>query len=105
MQDYNKYSKASICRHMKRKIDDSVIDKRKQNKGRPQKLTKRDKNATYCDKSRYYEGITGILQQHDSKFLLAYQHMFQMRHLDASLEQIDTNTLIRVKRGCLAEII
>ena len=28
---------------MKRKIDDSVIDKRKQNKGRPQKLTKRDK--------------------------------------------------------------
>jgi hypothetical protein len=28
---------------MKRKIDDSVIDKRKQNKGCPQKLAKRDK--------------------------------------------------------------
>jgi hypothetical protein len=28
--NYNKYSKATICRHMKRKIDDSVIDKRKQ---------------------------------------------------------------------------
>jgi hypothetical protein len=43
IKDYNKYSKATICRYMKRKIDDFVIDKRKQNKGRPQKLTKRDK--------------------------------------------------------------
>ena len=43
MKDYKKYSKATICRHMKRKIDDSVIDKRKHNKGRPQKLSERDK--------------------------------------------------------------
>ncbi|CAB3990415.1 Hypothetical predicted protein [Paramuricea clavata] len=44
VKDYNKYTKATICRHMKRKIDDSVIDKRKHNKGRPQKLTKQDKH-------------------------------------------------------------
>lgn len=43
MKDYKKYSKATICRHMRRKIDDSVIDRRKQNKGRPQKLSERDK--------------------------------------------------------------
>ena len=43
MKDYKKYSKATICRHMKRKIDDSVVDKRKHNKGRPQKLSEREK--------------------------------------------------------------
>lgn len=43
MKDYKKYSKATICRHMRRKIDDSILDKRKHNKGRPQKLTERDK--------------------------------------------------------------
>ena len=43
MKDYKKYSKATICRHMRRKIEDSVIDRRKYNQGRPQKLTERDK--------------------------------------------------------------
>ena len=43
MKDYKKYSKATIFRHMKRKIDDSVVDNRKHNKGRPEKLTERDK--------------------------------------------------------------
>lgn len=43
MKDYKKYSKATICRHMKRKIDDSVVDNRKYNKGRPEKLTEREK--------------------------------------------------------------
>jgi hypothetical protein len=43
MKDYKKYSKATICRHMRRKIDDPIVDKRKHNKGRPQKLSERDK--------------------------------------------------------------
>ncbi len=43
VKGYSKYSKATICRHMKRPIADTVIDKRKDNKGRPQKLTARDK--------------------------------------------------------------
>ena len=42
MKDYKNYSKATICRHMRQKIDDSVIDNRKYNKGRPEKLTERD---------------------------------------------------------------
>ncbi|CAB4012852.1 Hypothetical predicted protein [Paramuricea clavata] len=104
MKDYNKYSKATICSHMKRKIDDSVIDERKQNKGRPHKLTKRDKrNILRHVEILLYEGIMGILQQNDSKFLLAYRQMFQMRQFDAFLEPTDSNTFIRVKRGCLAE--
>ena len=36
MKDCKKYSKATICRHMKRKIDDSVVDNRKNNEGRPE---------------------------------------------------------------------
>ena len=43
LKKYAKYSKATICRHMKRPIGDDVIDKRKNNKGRPPKLTARDK--------------------------------------------------------------
>ena len=43
MKDYKKYSKATICRHMKKPIDDIIIDKRRNNKGRPPKLTARDK--------------------------------------------------------------
>lgn len=40
---YNKYSKATICRHMTKRIGDNVIDKRKHNKGRQRKLTDRDR--------------------------------------------------------------
>jgi len=43
MKKYSKYSKATICRHMKKSIGDTVIDKRVSNKGRPAKLTSRDK--------------------------------------------------------------
>ena len=43
LRKYAKYSKATICRHMTRPIDDDIIDKRKNNKGRPPKLTARDK--------------------------------------------------------------
>ena len=39
---YHKFSKATICRHMKKGITDKVIDKRKHNKGRPKKLSERD---------------------------------------------------------------
>eukprot|EP00794_Sanderia_malayensis_P010595 gene10595-11716_t len=43
VKKYGKYSKATICRHMKRPIEDTTVDKRKNNKGRPPKLTVRDK--------------------------------------------------------------
>ena len=39
---YKKFSKATICRHMKKQIGDNVMDKRKFNKGRPRKLSLRD---------------------------------------------------------------
>lgn len=39
---YRKFSKATVCRHMNRAIGDIVIDKRKNNKGRPPKLSVRD---------------------------------------------------------------
>lgn len=41
-RSYRNFSKATICRHMNKKIGDNIIDKRKMNKGRPQKLSARD---------------------------------------------------------------
>ena len=43
MEGYGKFSKATICRHMKKTFIDTIEDGRKQNKGRPPKLTSRDK--------------------------------------------------------------
>ena len=43
MKSYGKYSKATICRHMVKIIGDLVPDKRKQNQGRPTKLSDRQK--------------------------------------------------------------
>lgn len=40
---YDRFSKATICRHMKKDINEKVLDKRKNNKGRPKLLTDRDK--------------------------------------------------------------
>ena len=40
---YKSYSKSTICRHMKKPIDEIVFDKRKLNKGGKRKLTDRDK--------------------------------------------------------------
>ena len=43
MKSYGKYSKATICRHMVKNIGDLVPNKRKQNQGRPAKLSDRQK--------------------------------------------------------------
>ena len=43
MRSYWKYSKATICRHMKKNIGDLVVDLRKNNQGRPPKLSLRQK--------------------------------------------------------------
>ena len=40
---YDKFSKSTICLHMKKKIGDNVLDKRNNNSGRPPKLSLRDK--------------------------------------------------------------
>ena len=45
MKSYGKYSKATICRHMVENIGDLVPDKRKQNQGRPTKLSDRQKRS------------------------------------------------------------
>jgi transposase len=45
MKKYKQYSKATICRHMKKATDDETEDKRKYNKGRPPKLDSRDYRA------------------------------------------------------------
>ena len=37
MRSYWKYSKATICRHMKKSIGDLVVDLHKNNQGRPPK--------------------------------------------------------------------
>ena len=39
MKSYRKFSKATICRHMKKNIGDLVVDLRKNNQGRPPKLS------------------------------------------------------------------
>ena len=43
MKSYRKRSKATICRHMVKKIDDLVLDQWKQNPRRPTKLSDRQK--------------------------------------------------------------
>ena len=43
MKSYRKFSKATICRHMKKNIGDLVVDLRKNNQGRPPKLSVRQK--------------------------------------------------------------
>ena len=45
LDKYKPYSKASIYRHAKKPIGSPVIDKRKQNPGRPPKLSARDKRS------------------------------------------------------------
>ena len=47
MKSYGKYSKATICRHMVKNIGDLVPDKRKQNQGRPTKLSDRQKRNIF----------------------------------------------------------
>ena len=41
MRSYWKYSKATICRHIKKNIGDLVVDLGKNNQGRPPKLSVR----------------------------------------------------------------
>ena len=43
MKLYGKYSKVTICRQMVENIGDLIPDKRKQNQGRPTKLSDRQK--------------------------------------------------------------
>ena len=43
MNKYQRFSKASICRHMKKPIGENEMDRRHQNKGRPPLLSPRDK--------------------------------------------------------------
>ena len=50
MRSYWKYSKATICRHMKKNIGDLVVDLRKNNQGRPPKLSVRQKRNISCKK-------------------------------------------------------
>ena len=43
MKSHGKYSKATICRHMVKNTSDLVPDKQKKSKGRPRKLSDRQK--------------------------------------------------------------
>ena len=38
MRSYGKYSKATICKHMKKCISDLAVDRSKENQGLPPKL-------------------------------------------------------------------
>ena len=87
MKDYKKYSEATICGHMKGKIDDSVVDNRKYNKGRPEKLTERDKR-NIIRQVEILRRDYGYFTTKRLKFLLAYPRMFQMKQLGESSEQM-----------------
>lgn len=52
MVKYKKYSKASICRHMKKPINENLQNKKKQSKGRPQKLSPRQKRLILREAER-----------------------------------------------------
>ena len=104
MKDYKMYSEATICRHMKGKIDDSVVDNRKYNKGRPEKLTERDKHNII----RQVE----ILRRDYGYFTTKRLKIFAGVLKDVSDETVrrvlranGSNTHIHGKRGCLAEEI
>ena len=49
MRSYGKYSKATICRHMKKSIGDLAVDKREENQGRLPKLSIRQKRNIISD--------------------------------------------------------
>ena len=48
LRRFSQYSKATICRHMKRPIDHNVFDRRVNNPCRPKKLTERDERNIIC---------------------------------------------------------
>ena len=52
MKSYWKYSKATICRHMKRNIGDFVVDLRNNNQGRPLNYLFNKREISY-DKSSF----------------------------------------------------
>ena len=47
MRSYWKYSKATICRHMKKNIEDLVVELRKNNQGSPPKLSVLKRKKSY----------------------------------------------------------
>ena len=50
MRSYWKYSKATICRHMKKNIGDLVVDLRKNNQGKDHQNYQFDKREVSYDK-------------------------------------------------------
>ena len=60
MRSYWKFSKAIICRHMKKNIGDLVVNLRKNNQGRPPKLS--------LQKKRNILRQTKLLQDEMRKF-------------------------------------
>lgn len=55
MKKYKRFSKATICRHMKKPTDEETVDRRKFNKGRPPKLTPREKRSILRESERLRE--------------------------------------------------
>jgi len=52
MRKYKTFSKATICRHMKKPTDECLVDRRKFNKGRPPKLTERQQRGILREAER-----------------------------------------------------
>ena len=53
MISYEKYSNATICRHMKKAIGDLAVDKRKENQRRLSKLLIRQSEILYVRPKSY----------------------------------------------------
>ena len=60
MKSYGKYSKATICRHMVKNIGGLILDKHKQNQGRPTKLSDRQKRKILRQIKVLQEGVGNI---------------------------------------------
>ena len=60
MKSYGKYSKATIWRHMVKNIGDLVPDKRKQNQGRPTKLSDKQKRNILCQAKVLLEEVGNL---------------------------------------------
>ena len=97
MKDYKKYSEARQC-------SDSVVDNRKYNKGRPEKLTERDKR-NIIRQVEILRRDYGYFTTKRLKIFAGVPKDVSDEQLGESSEQMGSNTHIHGKRGCLAEEI
>ena len=86
MKSYGKYSKATICWNMVKKIGDLVLDKRKQNQGRPATLSDRQKRNILRQAKVLQEEVGNF----SLKRVMLVQVFFTSQLLELWLDQKDS---------------